>query len=327
VRLQQRKRTWDPDSNAWSSVDASAADAGWADAVDASTDTPVAVHLSAEEVSAGILASYADDDATNDGAAYTFAQRTVQPPSGDGAFEERFEYRAVVTSVDGTPDVAHANARFLSADESSRTQTFAVDSDDTSAHVADYTVTVSTEPTLRAEGDAPESSAAVVEERVIAIAGKSVPKPADPPASDEPAPADGEATEKGSEGTEKSGEPAAEDDGPADKGAQKPAPDLVQDPAQEGGLGKQEEVPGDPAPAPTKTEPGTKTEPAEKGDNTQPAEGRTGDPAAPVVDGGKADDGGKVVTTPAPVPDATGTDQGEDKPKDENPSPPCRNSR
>ena len=178
VKLQRRTQTWDADAGAWSPLDESAADAGWSDVIDEATGTPVAVHLSAEAISTGVLMSRADDDAANDGAAYTFANRSVQTVTADGAYDARYEYRAVVTNVDGAPeDVIGYNARFASADATTRTQTYVVEAANTSAGDADYTVTVSTEATLRAEEELPLGAevrvrlvSASVEERRIELA-------------------------------------------------------------------------------------------------------------------------------------------------------------
>ncbi|MEE0028525.1 MAG: hypothetical protein U0J70_13120, partial [Atopobiaceae bacterium] len=78
VKLQLRMQTWDPAANAWSSIDEAGDNAGWADVLDETTGRPVTAHLDREAISQNVNASYADDDPTNDGAAFNFANQIVQ---------------------------------------------------------------------------------------------------------------------------------------------------------------------------------------------------------------------------------------------------------
>ncbi|MEE0026972.1 MAG: hypothetical protein U0J70_05225, partial [Atopobiaceae bacterium] len=175
LKLQRRTQTWDPEANAWSPIDEAGVNAGWEDVVEEATGLPVMVHLSADRVSRGILASHADDDPNNDGAAYTFTNQTIQTVTEDGAYDARFEYRAVASSVDGAPkNTVGYNTHLSSVDEAARTQTYAVKAKRTIGKKADYTVTVSTEASLHAEGDAPDSDGVVIVQNVISIDGTKV---------------------------------------------------------------------------------------------------------------------------------------------------------
>ncbi|MBO7674356.1 MAG: hypothetical protein J6S63_05045, partial [Atopobiaceae bacterium] len=262
LKLQRRSQTWDASANEWSAIDESTADAGWSDVVDESTGNPVAVHLSADEVSTSAFLSYTDDDATNDGAAYTFTNLTVQTVTADGTYDTRYEYRAVVTNVDGAPeDVIGYNALLASIDGAARTQTYVVEAAKTSANVADYVVTVPIDATLRADGDSPQTDTVTVAEYTVAIEGTTV-QPAEVP----DAPADDASTEDGeepAEGAEKSDEVDAEE----------PGEDADETPEQAGESDEQGEPAGkdETEPAEKPEEADEQAEPANK-DEAEPAD-------------------------------------------------------
>lgn len=182
LRLQQRSWLWDSDAGdwvpTWSVTDAADLTAHWEDVVSDATGEPVAVRLSAEEIAAGIVASYGDADPANDGRAYEFADLTVQTVTEEGAYATRTEYRAMVASVDGaTEDVRDANAVLEAFDAAAATQTYTVDPARTAAQGTAYRVTLSTEPMLRAQGATPEPDEVIVARHVVSVAGLSVVEP------------------------------------------------------------------------------------------------------------------------------------------------------
>ena len=178
IRLQRRIRTWDEESGAWSAIDETKADDGWEDVIDELTDLPVAVYLSPHEILAHIVDSREDEDGDNDGAAYTFRDLSVQTVTEEGAYLERYEYRAMVTSVDDTrEDAGYTNVEFVSNDEKGHTQTYAVHAADTRAKTYDYTLIIPTEAGLFVEGDSPETDEVRIGGRATTIAGTTVPQP------------------------------------------------------------------------------------------------------------------------------------------------------